>query len=150
MRHGVLLAAVAVLVAAGACGDSSSDPVVPAGVMSSIEGFNEASTRYDTESMRTYLTEDFTWQSTGPVTPLDEFLAYVDRYWEASQFRYEATGEPAIRLDGETYVVEEPGLATAVSEELVGTSVYRVVEVDGRWLIQEVRWIDGPTSGSTD
>ena len=150
MRYRVLLAVVAVLAAVGACGDSGSDPVVPVGVMASIEGFNEASTRYDTESMRTYLTEDFTWQSTGPVQPRDDFLAYVDRYWEASQFRYEATSEPAIRLDGETYVVEEPGLATAVGLELTGTSVYRVVEVDGRWLIQEVRWIDAPTSGSTD
>lgn len=73
-------------------------------------------------------------------------MAYVDQYWEASQFRCEATGEPVIRLDGETYGVEEPGLATAVDLEMVGTSVYRVVEVDGQWLIQEFRWIDTPTS----
>ena len=150
MRYGVLLAVVLVVVPLSACGDSGSDPVVPAGVMSSIEGFTEAGTRYDTESMRTYLTEDFTWQSTGPVQSLDEFLAYVDKYWEANEFRYEATGEPVISLDGETYVVEEPGLATAVGLELTGTSVYRVVEVDGRWLIQEYRWTDAPTSGSTD
>ena len=149
MRRGALPAVVAALVLLGACGESSGDPVVPAGVMSSIEGFTEAGSRYDTESMRAYLTEDFTWQSTGPIQPVDGFLAHVDTYWEANQFRYEATGEPVIRPDGEAYVVEEPGLATAVDLESVGTSVYRVVEADGEWLIQEFRWIDAPTSGST-
>ena len=149
MGYRALLAVVAALVPLGACGESSSDPVVPAGVMSSIEGFTEAGGRYDTESMRTYLTDDFTWQSTGPIQPVDGFLAHVDRYWEASQFRYEATGEPVIRPDGEAFVVEEPGLATAVDLELAGTSVYRVVEADGEWLIQEYRWIDAPTSEST-
>ena len=149
MRCRVLLAVVAVLVPLGACGDGSSEPVVPAGVMSSIEGFNEAGSSYDTESMRTYLTDDLTWQSTGPVQPLDGFLAYVDANWENVQFRHEATDEPVIRPDGEAYVVEEPGLATAVNLEMVGTSVYRVVESDGEWLIQEYRWIDAPTSEST-
>jgi hypothetical protein len=112
-------------------------------------GFAEASTTYDTESMRTYPTDDFTWQSTGPVQTLDGFLAHVDAFWESAQFRYEATGEPVIHLDGETYVVEEPGVATAVNLELVGTTVSRVVEVDDKWLIREVRWIDEPTSEST-
>ena len=43
MRRGVLLAVVAALMLLGACGDGNSDPGVPAGVMSSIEGFREAS-----------------------------------------------------------------------------------------------------------
>ena len=128
----------------------NSDTGVPAGVMASIEGFNEAGLAYDTELMRTYLTDDFTWQSTGPVTTLDEYLAYVDANWERLEFRYEATGEPVIHLAGETYVVEEPGLATATSLEMVGTSVYRLVELGGQWLIQEYRWIDAPTPESTD
>ena len=131
------------------CSDSS-DPGVPAGVMSSIDGFNEAGSAYDTELMRAYLTDDFTWQSTGPVTTLDDYLAYVDANWERMGFRYEATGEPVIHLAGDTYVVEEPGLATATSLEMVGTSVYRLVELGGQWLIQEYRWIDAPTSESTD
>src|SRR5680860_1135970 len=149
MRRGVLLAVVAASMLLGACGDGNSDPGVPEGVMSSIEGFAEASTTYDTESMRTYLTDDFAWQSTGPVQTLDGFLAYVDANWERAQFRHEATEEPVIHLEGDTYVVEEPGLATAVNLELAGTTVYRLVEVDDQWLIQEVRWIDAPTSEST-
>ena len=116
--------------------------------MSAIEGFNEAGNVYDTESMRTYLTDDFTWQSTGPVQNLDGFLAYVDANWERAGFHYEATGEPVISLDGDTYVVEEPGLATATGLEMVGTSVSRVVESGGQWLIQEFRWIDAPTPES--
>ena len=127
----------------------NSDPGVPAGVMTSIEGFNEAGGAYDTELMRTYLTDDFTWQSTGPVTALDDYLAYVDANWERAGFRYEATGEPVIHLAGDTYVVEEPGLATATSLEMVGTSVYRLVELGDQWLIQEYRWIDAPTSEAT-
>lgn len=139
--------AVVVLLLPG-CGDTD-DSTVPTGVLASIEGFNEAGSTYDTESMRTYLTDDFTWQSTGPVVDVDEYLAYVDANWERAGFHYEATGEPVIHLDGETYVVEEPGLATATFEELVGTSVYRVVELGDQWLIQEYRWIDAPTSEST-
>ena len=127
----------------------NSDPGVPAAVMSSIEGFNEAGSAYDTALMRMYLTDDFTWQSTGPITTLDDYLAYVDANWERMEFRYEATGEPVIHLDGETYVVEEPGLATATSLEMVGTSVYRLVELGDQWLIQEYRWIDAPTSEAT-
>jgi hypothetical protein len=102
MRRGVLLAVVAALMLLGACGDGNSDPGVPAGVISSIEGFRKASTIYDTESMRTSLTDDFTWQSTGPVQTLDGFLAYVDANWERAQLRFEATGEPVIHLEGDT------------------------------------------------
>jgi len=128
----------------------TEEPPVPAGVMSSIEGFSEASTTYDTESMRSYLTDDFTWQSTGPVKTLDEYLAYVDANWERAQLRFEATGEPVIHLEGDTYVVEKPGLVTAVNLELAGTTVYRIVEVDDIWLINEIHWVDDPTYESTD
>ena len=75
----------------------------------------------------------------GPVTTRDGFLAYVDANWEQAGFHYEATGEPVIYLGGDTSVVEEPGLATAASLEMVGTTAYRVVELDDQWLIQEAR-----------
>lgn len=143
VRGGVLFVVLAVLIPLGGCGDDGGEPV-PAGVLSSIDGFNEAGSRYDTEAMRTYLTDDFTWQSTGPVQTQAGFLAHVDRYWETTQFRYEVTGEPLIRLDGETYVVEEPGRVTAVNLDTAGMTVYRVVDVDGQWLIQEAQWIDAP------
>ena len=128
----------------------NSDPGVPAGVMTSIEGFNEAGLAYDTELMRTYLTDDFTWQSTGPVVDVDEYLAYVDAHWERMEFRWEATDEPVISLDGDVYVVDEPGVATEVGRTMVGTTVFRLTEVDGEWLIQEIRWVDDSASGSTE
>lgn len=142
------LTSVLALLLLGGCGGSTSDAEVPAGVMSPISGFSEASSTYDTASMRTFLTDDFTWQSTGPVQELQGFLDYVDRYWEAAEFRWEATGEAEISLDGDTYVVEEPGIATAKNMEMVGTTRYRLVESEGEWLIQEVRWVGAPTSES--
>ncbi len=98
--------------------------------MSSIEGFREASTTYDTESMRTYLTDDFTWQSTGPIQTLDGFLAHVDRYWENTGFHLEASGEPVFHLEGDTYVAEVTELATGVNFEQAGTTVFRIIKVD--------------------
>jgi hypothetical protein len=46
----------------------------------------------------------------------------------------EATGDPVVRLDGEEYVVEQQDVATAAGLELVGTTIRRLVEVDGAWL----------------
>lgn len=147
-RRWVTSLAVVVLLLAGC--DGSDDSTVPTEVLASVEGFNAAGLNYDTETMRTYLTDDFTWQSTGPVVDVDEYLAYVDANWERMEFSWEATDEPVVSLDGDVYVVDEPGVATEVGRTMVGTTVYRLTEVDGEWLIQEVRWADDPASGSTE
>jgi len=55
-------------------------------VLSTVEGFGAAVNAHDTEAIRECVTEDFTWQSTGPVVNLDEYLAHVDRYYEATGF----------------------------------------------------------------
>ncbi|MFC2153795.1 hypothetical protein ACFLQ7_04110 [Actinomycetota bacterium] len=133
----------------GAANTSSDDPAVPPGVVATIDGFNEAGSVYDTASMRTYLTDDFTWQSTGPIQNREGFLSYVDAYWERLGFRWEVTGERDIHREDESYVVEEPGVATAMTERLVGTTVYRMVEMDDTWLIAEVRWVEDTASETT-
>jgi hypothetical protein len=76
-------------------------------------------------------------------------LAYVDAYYENVGFHVDTTGERVVRLDGDVYEVEEPGVVTASDSELVGTTTHRLVEVDNRWLIRESRWVE-ETGDSTD
>jgi hypothetical protein len=118
-------------------------------VLSTVEGFGAAVNAYDTEAIREYVTEDCTWQSTGPVQTLDEYLAYVDANYERFDFHVEATSDPVVSLDGEEYVVVQQDAATATGLDAVGVSTHRLVEVDGVWLIREVRWVAEP-AGSTE
>lgn len=143
------LAVILLLTVVVGCDGGTSESTVPADPLDPIEGFNAAGLDYDTEAMRTYLTDDFTWQSTGAVTELDAYLTYVGANWERMEFRWQPTGERDITPDGDVYVVEETGVATETGRTMIGTSVYRQVEVDGQWLIQEVRWVDDSESGST-
>ena len=121
------------------CGDTDN---AEAEVLSTVEGATAAVNAYDTEAFREYVTDDYTWQSTGPVTNLDEYVAYVSANYRRLGFHVEATGDPVVRLDGEEYVVEQQDVATAAGLELVGTTVHRLVEVDGAWLIREARWVE--------
>ena len=96
----------------------SSDEAADAAteVLAAVEGFGAAVNDYDTEAIPEYVTNDFRWQSFGPVVNLDEYLAYVDAHYERLGFHIEATGDPVIRVDGEEYVVgnrkcsQPPGL----------------------------------------
>ena len=90
------------------------------------------------------MTDDYTWQSTGPVQDLDEYLAYIDAHYERLGFHVALAGERVISVDGESYVVEERGMVTANESELFGTTVHRIVEADGGWLIQQSRWTEDP------
>ena len=120
------------------CGNADDDE---AEVLSTVEGFGAAANAYDTEAIREYVTDDFTWQSTGPVQTLDEYLAYVDTQWQAAGLHVEVTGDPVVSLDGEEYVVVQQEAVKATMLDAVGTSTVRLVEVDGVWLIREGRWV---------
>ena len=88
------------------------------------------------------MTDDFTWQSTGPVQDWEEYLAYVDRHYKNVGFQVEVAEELVVSRDGEVYVVEDSGVVTANNLELTGVTTHRLVEVDGEWLIQESRWVE--------
>ena len=118
-------------------------------VLSTVEGFGAAVNAYDTEAIREYVTDDCTWQSTGPVVNLDEYLAYVDTHFERLGFQVEATRDPVVSLDGDEYVVVQQDAVKATGLELVGPTTFRLVEVDGSWLIREARWVEEAT-GSTE
>ena len=117
-------------------------------VLATLEGFGAAVNAYDTEAIREYVTVDCTWQSTGPVQTLDEYLAHVDRYYETTDFHV-VTSDPVVSLDGDEYVVVQLDAVTFTGFEGVGTSTSRLVEVDGEWLIREVRWVE-EAAGSTE
>ena len=132
-----------------ACSDSNGEAAdTEAEVLATVEGFHAALNAYDTAAMAEYVTDDFTWQSTGPVQSLVDYLAYVDANYEVVGFHIEFTGDPAIRVDDEEYVVEQQDLATATGLNAAGTSTFRLVEVDGVWLIQEVRWVEEAADSS--
>ena len=61
----------------------------------------------------------------------------------------EVTSDPVVSLDGEEYVVVQQDAVKATGFEAVGTSTFRLVEVDGAWLIREARWVEEAT-GSTE
>jgi hypothetical protein len=121
------------------CGDTDD---AEAEVLSTVEGFGAAVNAYDTEAIREYVTDDCTWQSTGPVQTLDEYVAYVDTYYEKLDFQVEVTGDPVATLNGEEYVVVQQDAVTFTAFEAVGASTFRLVEVDGSWLIREARWAE--------
>jgi ketosteroid isomerase-like protein len=140
--------AVVVLLLPG-CGDTDDTDDAETEVLSTIEGFRAAVNAYDTEAIREYVTDDCTWQSTGPVQTLEEYLAYVDANYERLDFHVETTGDPVATLDGEEYVVVQQEAVTSTTFEAAGTATVRLVEVDGSWLIREVRWVAEAT-GSTE
>lgn len=124
------------------CGDTDD---TEAEVLSTVEGFGVAVNSYDTAAIRGYVTDDVTWQSTGPVQTLDEYLAYVDANYETLGFLVEITSDPVINLDGDEYVVVQQEAVKATGLDTVGTSTFRLVEVDGSWLIREARWVQEAT-----
>jgi hypothetical protein len=140
--------ALVVLLLPGCDGSDDADDA-EAEVLATVEGFGAAVNAYDTEAIREYVTDDFTWQSTGPVQNLDEYLAHIDTNYQAVGFLVEDIGDPVVSLDGEEYVVVQQDAATATGLDAVGVSTHRLVEVDGVWLIREVRWVAEP-AGSTE
>ena len=127
-------------------GDTDAEEVeLPAEAAAAIDDSREAMNAYDFEAMRPYLTEDFTFQSYGEVTDLEDYIAYLNAYYETQSFNLEVVGEQSVVEGAETYVVAEPGLTTADGiPDLRGFSMYTLVEADGTWLIQQVRWIGEP------
>ena len=130
------------------CGDTGAADDAEAEVLSTVDGFGAAGNACDTEAIREYVTDDFTWQSTGPVVNLDEYLTYVDAHYKRLGFHVEVTGDPVVSLDGDEYVVVQQDAVKATGLNTVGTSTFRLVEVDGEWLIREVRWVE-EAAGST-
>ena len=132
-----------VLVACGgvvACSGDDDAAEVPSGVTSVVDAFNDAINTYDTEALLAVTTEDFTWESTGDVQSRPEFVEHFEEYYEVGRFHAESTDEPEVKSDGGAYVVEVPGRVTSAGYDGDGLSVYRVVEVDDSWMVQEFRW----------
>ena len=114
------------------CGDTDNAGATDdaeAEVLATLEGFTAAVNAYDTEAIREYVTDDFTWQSTGPVNTLDEYLTHVDRYYEATDFHVEATSDPVVSLDGDEYVVVQQDADGKTSKEAIRALKRRISDV---------------------
>jgi ketosteroid isomerase-like protein len=135
-----------VVLVVSACSDSESE--VPSEVLATVEGFEDAVNSYDTEAIGELVTDDYIWQSTGPVQDLDGYLAYVDTNYENIAFHTERTSDRVVTADGESYVVEEVGVVEFTGGELNGTTVHRLIETNDGWLIQESRWTEDPDAAS--
>lgn len=150
VRWAASLVAVALLLAGcGDTDDTGSADEAEAEVLATVEGFGAALNTYDTEAIREYVTDDFTSQSSRAVETLDEYLASIDTHYQAAGFLAEATSDPVVTLDGAEYVVVQQDAVKATGLDAVGTSTYRLVEVDGEWLIREARWVE-EAAGSTE
>jgi hypothetical protein len=147
-RSPVLLVMVVMLLAGGCSSDSDATAEtveLPAEASAAIDGTREAMNSYDFEAMRPYLTEDFTFQSYREVTDLEDYIAYLNAYYESGSFNLEVVGESSVVEGAEAYIVAEPGFTTADGiPDLRGFSMYTLVESGGTWLIQQVRWIGEP------
>jgi len=144
MIRSVLILAGALLLGGGivACGSDDDASEVPPGVVSTLEAMTEATNTYDTEALGALFTEDFTWQSTGPVVSGPELLAHIDTYYENVGFHVELTSPLTIERDGDAYVVTTTDHVTTIRDDMTGREVIRLVEVDGSWLVQEFRWTE--------
>ncbi len=133
---------VGVLVAGGVVACAGDDDVsdAPAEVTSAVEAFTDAINTYDSQALLAVTTENFTWQSTGQVQSRAEYVDYFEANYEPSNFNTEPTGQLTVDADGDGYVAEEPGRVTSSGYNQNGLSTYRLVEVDGSWLVQEFRW----------
>ena len=149
--HRAVVAVVALVCVMGVvgCGDadesSTTGTDVPSGVIAALDGFAEAINTYDSDALLANTSEDFTWQSTGDVTNREDYVAYLETYYERLNFRSEPTGDRVIERDGDAYVATQPDHATATGLDVEGVSVIRVAEVDGTWLVQEFRWTETTT-----
>jgi len=144
MIRSVLVLAGALVLGGGivACGSDDDTSEVPPGVTSTLETFAEATNTYDTQALGALVTDDFTWQSTGPVQSGPEFLAYIDANYENVGFHVELTSPRTIERDGDAYVATATDHVTTNSGDMTGREVVRLVEVDGSWLVQEFRWTE--------
>lgn len=139
-RVGLFLVGMLVVGSTVSCGsdDDASEP--PAGVTSTVQAFNDAINTYDSDALLAVTTEDFTWQSTGDVQSRAEFVDYFEANYEVGNFNFAPTGELTVESDGDGYVAEELGRVTSSGYNEDGSSTYRLVEMDGSWLVQEFRW----------
>ncbi len=135
-------AVIAELDAAQVTPIAAQDVTLPGEAVAVLYRANAALANYDTEQMRQYLTDDFTFQSYGDVTEVDAYMEYIDSYYESLGFQLEATGPIVATSGDDTYIVAEPGIATWEGNPGVhGFDITTLTHDNGTWLIHQIRWI---------
>lgn len=135
-------AVTAELDAAQVTATAAQDVTLPAEAVAVLVGVNAALVAHDTEEMRTYLTDDYTFQSYGDVSEVDAYMKWIDTYYESMGFQLEATGPIVVTGGDDTYIVAEPGLSTWTGNPGVhGFSIITLTHEDGTWLVGQTRWV---------
>ncbi len=116
---------------------SSTWVELPAEAAAALANYSEAVLAADGEAMLNYVTDDFAFISYGEPQQRDFRADYVTKYYE--NFKVTMLGDPMVLGGGDTYIVAEPERATtpALAE---GFSVYRLVRVNGAWLVDAHRF----------
>jgi len=121
---------------------AAQDVTLPAEAVAVLDGVSAALNAYDTEQMRTYLTDDYTFQSYGDVNEVDAYMEWIDTYYENLGFKTEATGPIVVTGGDDTYIVAEPGIASWTGNPGVhGFSISTLTHENGTWLVGQTRWI---------
>jgi hypothetical protein len=88
-------------------------------------------------ALAAYVTDEYTFISYGDVTDATAYADWVTKYY--ANFKVELLGDPMVLGGGDTYIVAEPERVTTPALK-DGFSVFRLVQVDGVWLVDEHRF----------
>jgi hypothetical protein len=110
---------------------------LPAEAATALAAYSAAVTSADGQAMLEHVTDTYTFISYGDVTDATAYADWVTRYY--ANFKVELLGDPMVLGGGDTYIVAEPERVTK-PELAEGFSVFRLVQVDGVWLVDEHRF----------
>jgi outer membrane murein-binding lipoprotein Lpp len=125
-----------------------ADTEIPAEILDIVHGFKEAVDTYDIETMQTYITDDFSFESFGVVNDRDAYVALVANDYQSGHFSVRSTGDAMGDGHARTFVVAEPTLVVYDgSSGLYGFTITTLTEtLDGTWLIEKSQFVGAPVS----
>ena len=139
------LVGLALMLLLAGCGDDSSEGssesvTLPGGAADVLAAYREATAvDRDGDAMLAVVTEDFTFLSVGTaVDDRDAYATEVNRY--SSDWVVENIGDDVVVGGGDTYIVSQPNAVSGGGFASTGFSVFRIVEVDGEWLVDAHRF----------
>jgi hypothetical protein len=125
-----------------------ADTEIPPEILDIVHGYKEAVNTYDIETMQTYITDDFSFESFGVVNDRDAYVALVANDYQSGHFSVRSTGDAMGDGHARSFVVAEPTLVVYDgSSGLYGFAITTLTEtMDGTWLIKKAQFVGEPVS----
>ena len=146
-RQRLAMAVLALALTAGACSDdgdsdgSSESVDLPDGAAAVVDDYYETvAVQHDGDAMLALVTEDFEFVSDDGTLSRESWAAQVNRFFE--DFTVERLDDPVVVGGGTEYLVSQAEHVTGTGIDDSAFSVFRVVEVDGVWLIDSQQYTD--------